>query len=139
MSRPTVRSSVKKATAAVDVPVPPAEVDRSSTAYKESLVWARDLLAKDEAYKKEQEILAAKAKAKAQTDLVTSLVPEEAMKMVDLLAPTHGASSCSDSGRSNGFYSSRHGESPRCARCALRELVNGQAPTVDVDLHFVVA
>ena len=44
-----------------------------------------------------------------------------ALELVDIIAPDHDRTSCSDADRSNGFGTGSSGGF-RCARCALLEL-----------------
>lgn len=70
---------------------------------------------------------------------------EETLKMVlsqitiDLLAPKHGRTSCSDEKPTNSFEFSAASSSgmPRCIRCGLLDLLNGN--TLPDDLFLRVA
>lgn len=57
--------------------------------------------------------------------------------VVDLLFPEHGRTSCSDENLANGFESNGHHEPPRCARCALLELLNDPGLMRDHNQVFV--
>jgi len=53
----------------------------------------------------------------------------DAMELIDILCEEHDKRSCNDDGISNGFEPTGNGSySYRCQRCALIEIVNGNAP-----------
>lgn len=46
-------------------------------------------------------------------------------KVIDICAPEHGRTSCSDQNAVNGWGSNGQDQPPRCVRCALLELIRG--------------
>ena len=64
--------------------------------------------------------------------LAQALTPE----LVNVLAPEHGRSSCSDTNIENGFRSGKR--VPRCTRCALLEALSTRSIWANVRLavHF---
>lgn len=62
--------------------------------------------------------LAKKKKQEAHADAVEKILTRE---MIDVFRPTHDRTSCSDDKPVNGFD-----EGPRCTRCALLDLIDGQ-------------
>lgn len=56
---------------------------------------------------------------------VFSLHLQDVPELVDILAPRHGRTSCSDENISNGLCSNGSDSPPRCYRCALLEVARG--------------
>lgn len=78
-----------------------------------------------------------------------------ATELINIIAPEHTRTSCSDDNIGNGFYhkSSEEWDNnytvitkkyiPRCSRCALLELENGRSVDVDkvidgITIHFKI-
>jgi hypothetical protein len=64
----------------------------------------------------------------------------QAKELIDIIAPQHSRTSCSDDNLSNGFYLEYDSNTISskylvgCSRCALLQLSNGEA----VDSHNVI-
>ena len=49
----------------------------------------------------------------------------DARELIDIIAPKHGRTSCSDADLSNGFYTQDESGNYRCLRCALLQTAEG--------------